>query len=181
MNIVKFAEHSSCHDHIRKTLARMTGQTHDTHMTSQSQSNSWRRVSGKLTLSDSNADKDAKVCSAIDTVCSGISRMARHQTETKALEYAVKAFIQAISDNLPEQFSYFRFTPILYGSMGEGTKCYQPDEFDFVCKINSDSVVSKHFQLQSFDARFAELTNSNGHIEVVKFAARFYTAVDLTI
>ena len=61
--------------------------------------------------------------------------MAIHRQETENLILALQSFVQAISDNLPEQFSHFKFTPILCGSMAEGTKCYQPDEFDFIFEI----------------------------------------------
>ena len=94
---------------------------------------------------------------------------------------AIRKLMQAISDNLPEQFSHFSFTPILCGSMAEGTKCYQPDEFDFICKIHSRSMNPAGSGLRSSDARFADLTEDNGYIKVVKFAGSFYAAVDLAI
>ena len=117
----------------------------------------------------------------IDTVCSGITRMAEHQTEIRALEAAPQGLVQAISDNLPEQFSHFRFTPLLCGSMAEGTKCYLPDEFDFICDIAGSTLAIYGKRLHSVDHRFAQLTNSDGDIEVVKFANSFYAAINSAI
>ena len=171
MNILKFAENEGCSQKIIFMLLNKQ----DGHITS-----NWHRVSGKLTLE--NCEKSDRH-NAVDTVCMGFSRMAEHKEEITALEEALQNFLQAISDNLPEQFAHFRFTPILGGSMAEGTKCYQPDEFDFVCKISIDAQVEGYNrnQLRSSDVRFADLTNSDGDIEVVKFAESFYGAVNTTI
>ena len=60
-----------------------------------------RRVSGKLTVQC--GDKTTAGSEAVDTVLDGISRIVEHKTEVRHLETALQSFIQAISDNLPEQ------------------------------------------------------------------------------
>ena len=85
----------------------------------------------------------------------------------KFVKRAPQNFLQAISNNLPEQFSHFRFTPILCGSMPEGTKCYQPDEFGFMFNINTDAIEPK---VKSSDARFVSIKDTQCCTEVVKFA-----------
>ena len=207
MTILDFALHNSCCDDIMDMLKKSAKDNQC--ITAVTCPNALRaprfhRISSKLRLTPktsaalANAErtsqnwvlKKTKASKITRTIRRGISRMADHQSEIRALETALQDFLQAISDNLPEQFSHFRFSPILCGSMAEGTKCYQPDEFDFICKITSDAIVGKLpkrskeikvYHVYSYDARFDNIKDRDGCIEVVKFAATFYAAIDTTI
>ena len=64
--------------------------------------------------------------------------------------------------------------------MAEGTKCYQPDEFDCVCKVSIDAVDGCDSK-KNRDTRFAYLADKEGYIDARKFAANFYAAVNATI
>ena len=184
MTIFEFAKQQSCRDEIFAMLVKhvITGDEELVHKIAHTLQekpiSTLRRVSSKLLLSDTFKCNKSEILS---TLRNGISRMSEHQAEIRALEEALQDFVQAISDHLPEQFSHFSFKPILCGSMAEGTKCYQPDEFDFICELTSDALETDDMQIQSFDARFADLTANDGYIGILKFAARFYAAIDFTI
>ena len=103
MTLVDFSQHQDSSSHVMSML--MDDNRKD------SSTPKFPRVSGKLTVQC--ADKITAGSEAVDTVLGGISLMAEHQTEIRALEATLQDFVQAISDNMPEQFSHFSFTPIL--------------------------------------------------------------------
>ena len=47
--------------------------------------------------------------------------------------------LKVISENIPTHLECFKFDPQLSGSMGETTKLFKPDEFDFMCVLNEHS------------------------------------------
>ena len=50
--------------------------------------------------------------------------------------------LKVISSNIPTHLECFKFDPQLSGSMGETTKLFKPDEFDFMCVLNEHSDLS---------------------------------------
>ena len=97
------------------------------------------------------------------------------------------SFLQTVSDNLPEEFSHLRFTPVLCGSMAEGTKCYQPDELDFICNLNILGIAEQrkeiNYLLSESWYKFTPTENntftaSSCQIDVLNLSSDFYTRLE---
>ena len=144
----------------------------------------WRRcISTKLRRSKG----DTSALNSLVTVKQCRSQILLHNQETRDIEAAVTSFLQTVSDNLPEEFSHLRFTPVLCGSMAEGTKCYQPDELDYICDLGFQGYHTPECRIvghvnNTFTPRYmrdiGELLTDKGELIVVNLAAAFYSGVD---
>ena len=67
---------------------------------------------------------------ALTTIKRCRSDIAAHGDELEAIHTELVKLLLQVSDNLPEELAYFRFTPMLCGSTAVGTKCFQPTHFE---------------------------------------------------
>ena len=60
--------------------------------------------------------------------------------------------------------------------MAERTKCYQPNEFDYICMLNA---MERHMDpYQDIDERYSAFELHSGTYDVVKIASAFYTVLN---
>ena len=58
--------------------------------------------------------------------------------EIDQMKLALHQLLQHISSILAKRLKILRFKSVLSGSMAEGTKVYQPDEFDYICLLDAE-------------------------------------------
>ena len=99
--------------------------------------------------------------------------------EVTEIEEALEHLMAQASTLISERYKQHSFTPILSGSMSEGTKCNKPDEFDFICMLHLDDSVGDPFE--NVDERYVvfETYTYTGKQDVFKMAEAFYRAIDL--
>ena len=70
----------------------------------------------------------------------------------------------------------FSFTPTVSGSFCEGTKCYHPDEFDYICMLYAPAANVDPYNY--IDERYAVFEMYSGKIDVMKLSSAFYDTMD---
>ena len=106
--------------------------------------------------------------------------------EVQDMKDQIILVLSAVSDYVSSKIPILEFVPILCGSIAEGTKGYNPDEFDFIChlyklrKTNSkfgfEVDISKfHQDLSAINRRLQEFLSDRGMVNVAKLASLFYS------
>ena len=74
-----------------------------------------------------------RLLSVIDVVQNHQTLLDRHKEEVQEITDCVTDLLLNIADEISRQTPVLSFRCILAGSTSEGTKCYAPNELDFVC------------------------------------------------
>ena len=87
----------------------------------------------------SNPESSRDVINPLEIVRTCRQTFTKYSDEIQLLKDDVTELLEAVSDVLAERFEGLRFTPVLSGSMAEGTKVHTPNELDYICLLDQQS------------------------------------------
>ena len=116
------------------------------------------------------------------------SGSSSQRTESEEIELAVMQMLLALANRMKMKNWYpqFAFSPDLSGSVKEQTKCYRPNEFDVICRMQNVETCTTVLtqRTTSGDVRCSDTSGmfkgylEHGCIHAGKFMSGFYNACD---